>query len=259
MTIRHDHIEVQRKRPPPFTERGSLSFILKAFDLPDDMTMQQAEDAFRDSPVRVHTVTGKSCWITRWSCTTGNDGPVYEVEAVPVLLAPPPTFTSKPLHAAIKTDPWIKVGTTTIDGDLKAIAAMFGTDDINKVIKHKDVRRVGGRDLQPTWWETNRGTGLVFCDIVRRQYEIDAEARLHPCVNCETPTDMMFCADCTKAAKAAEPPCPECGPHGNRGRVALAFSEVACTTCAGGVPGDAFGRVADNNVVDLGVEEWLNS
>ncbi|HEY8377464.1 MAG TPA: hypothetical protein VIK91_13305 [Nannocystis sp.] len=37
--------------------------------------------------------------------------------------------------------------------------------------------------------------------------------------------------------------CPECGPHGNRWRVVLAFSEVACTVCAGGVPSDAFGLV----------------
>lgn len=36
-----------------------------------------------------------------------------------------------------------------------------------------------------------------------------------------------------KATKVRVDRCPECGPHGNRGRVMLFDSWVDCTTCGG--------------------------
>ena len=160
-------------------------------------------------------------------------------------------------------DPWVVVGTTTIDGTIKQVAEalLYGhaTNDvennvgwIDSMVSTSDRKpwEIGGRHLRARGSHINlaTNTAIIRCDIVRRQSEIDAEARLRPCVNCEdAPVDAggTFCEGCTADLRATEvrPQCHECGPHGNRGEVLLASSWARCTTCAGGKPGDLWGEV----------------
>jgi hypothetical protein len=122
------------------------------------------------------------------------------------------------------SDPWVVVGRTTIDGDLKSVAAMFETDDIDELIQHESVHRIHGSYLRPTWWESRCGVDIVCCDIVRRQSEIEAEQRAEL-------KAMARKIDDEELADYLAKPCPECGPHGNAGRVLLLESWVDCTTC----------------------------
>lgn len=155
-----------------------------------------------------------------------------------------------------KPDPWIKVGTTTIDGTIAQVGGMLRVltihDDeeaIDAFMKADEPWKVGGRWLRARGSHINShtGTALVRCDIVRRQSEIDAE----------------------HAAKVAEafhrddsyalPACPECGPHGNRGEVLLAESWAKCTTCNGGKAGDLWGAVEVEMEVDVDISAWPTS
>lgn len=136
---------------------------------------------------------------------------------------------------SVKADPWVVVGTTTIDGDAQTIADAFGlrmnglSACLHGIMEGQYAVRVGGRDVIPIDADFDAdGGGLVYCKIVRRQSEIDAE---------------RFAEALRAMPTIADDPCPECGPHGNAGRVCLASTWVACTVCADGKPGDAFGAV----------------
>lgn len=132
------------------------------------------------------------------------------------------------------TDPWVVVGTTTIDGTLEQVNALFGVDAVGKTTSLGPTL-VGGRMLKPTGWHLNRNLGgeaLVFCDIIRRQSEIDAEERR-----------ASLRHDPSVGHNYPSLPCPECGPHGNAGEVMLASSWAKCTTCNGGKAGDLWGEV----------------
>lgn len=140
----------------------------------------------------------------------------------------------------IEADPWVAIGRATIDGTYADINRMFGVDAVGKTTSLGPTM-IGGRMLVATGWHLNKALGgeaLVFCDIVRRQSEIDAERKAH--------IDFVskWAADPWRLRPTMrQQACPECGPHGNAGRVLLASTWVACTVCAGGKPGDAFGIV----------------
>lgn len=148
-----------------------------------------------------------------------------------------------------KVDPWVKVGTTTIDGTVMQVATMLEASAWGPPVNDDEAEAhidnfvhcggpwlIGGRYLLPkgSHINGNLGTALIRCDIVRRQSEIDAEHVSR--VTAEFHKDDAY----------AVPVCPECGPHGNRGEVLLASSWAKCTTCAGGKPGDLWGEVKEN-------------
>lgn len=145
-------------------------------------------------------------------------------------------------------DPWVKVGTTTIDGDRPQVASALGLEVLGLdavlgyIITDRRVLHVGGRNIIPVQWECNDYGGMVHCDIVRRQSEIEAERWVASARKAE-PHEMI-----------TPPTCPECGPHGNRGEVLLASSWAKCTTCAGGKPGDLWGEVKSESF--LGVKSY---
>lgn len=145
-----------------------------------------------------------------------------------------------------RIDPWVKVGTTTIDGTVMQVATMLEASAWGPPVNDDEAEAhidnfvhcggpwlIGGRYLLPkgSHINGNLGTALIRCDIVRRQSEIDAEHVSR--VTAEFHKDDAYAA----------PVCPECGPHGNRGDVLLASSWAKCTTCAGGKPGDRWGEV----------------
>jgi hypothetical protein len=135
--------------------------------------------------------------------------------------------------------PWIVIGTTTLDGltDEQFTAATNTSLTIDDVIRSGQPFPLGGRALIAKGVRTFSGTTMLFCDIVRRQSEIDAERFAHE----------QAIVNGLMRVHMGNHQCPECGPHGNRGRVQLNFIEVACTVCAGGVSGDAFGVVKDDS------------
>lgn len=155
--------------------------------------------------------------------------------------------SSETMSAIVKTpdDPWVKVGTTTIDGTLVDVANVLDVSSwpidwardakaaIDLFMRAETPWLVGGRRLVAKRSHVNTidETAIIHCDIVRRQSEIEAEhvARV--------------AAEFHKDDAYAAPACPECGPHGNRGEVLLASSWAKCTTCAGGKPGDLWGEV----------------
>ncbi len=222
---RHHNLEHRRATPEPFTIRGTLPIILNCLGLPEDMNFSAAEDAMSDGRELNHS--GIACTVVAWECDMEYDGlPVYTVKTVPLNLA----------EQTPKADPWVVVGTTTIDGDNDTIAAAFGfvahyglygilqdLDEDGRVLQAGGHNvRIRERDLDP------EHGGVVVCDIVRRQSEIDDEALA-------AATDATAEAfDKVTAAMRAADPCPECGPHGNAGRVLLLESWVDCTTCREG-------------------------
>lgn len=232
--MRHDNIEHRRLRPEPFTVEGDLEFVLRTFGLPDNMDAIQAEDRFCSDEPLICSITGKSCVITMWECSHG-DVPKYTLKAMPVC------------EAAPKVDPWVKVGTTTIDGTMVDIATMLDVSSwpidwdrdaegaIDLFVRSSDPWLVGGRYLlaKGSYINGSRGTALIRCDVVRRQSEIDEEMMRSVAPSINELSATMRRMD----------PCPECGPHGNRGEVLLASSWAKCTTCAGGKPGDLWGEV----------------
>jgi hypothetical protein len=150
-----------------------------------------------------------------------------------------------------REDPWVKVGTTTIDGDAQTIAGLFGlsveglSTTIAYLIKDRIVVHVGGRTIMPVSAEfTKNCDGFVSCDIVRRQSEIDAE---------KAAALVEWNRELARRAiepmlHRATPICPECGPHGNNGHVLGLEEWYPCTTC---------GEVTEPPS-SLGVDEWLS-
>lgn len=151
------------------------------------------------------------------------------------------------MESDFKRDPWVKVGTTTIDGTLVDIATMLDVSSwpidwdrdaegaIDLFVRASEPWLIGGRHLLAKGSHINgsRGTALIRCDVVRRQSEIDEEMMRSVAPSINELSATMRRMD----------PCPECGPHGNRGEVLLASSWAKCTTCAGGKPGDLWGEV----------------
>lgn len=139
-------------------------------------------------------------------------------------------------------DPWVKVGTTTIDGDRLTVMNMFGEHGIKwAAFRSGCVVEVDGRHLMAPGnghgqvFDWNADTVMVPCDIVRRQSEIDAERRAaaadDECSSCGVVTHLSTHGTCSRCCDRAESPCPECGPHGNVGRVLLLESWVDCRAC----------------------------
>jgi len=154
---------------------------------------------------------------------------------------------SKRLQDAACKNPWVVVGRTTIDGTPQQVSDMLNVSsewsgdaehNIDLFMRSPTPWLIGGRYLLPKSSRINShgdiATAIIRCDIVRRQSEIDAEK-----VSALTSAYDKVATDVRPALGA----CPECGPHGNAGRVLLASTWVACTVCAGGKPGDAFGAV----------------
>jgi hypothetical protein len=149
-----------------------------------------------------------------------------------------PVYVDGPRAGQVaEPDPWVVVGTTTIDGTFEQVREMFGEtwDNVDHMRYHLasgDVWNIGGRSLMIKDREVFDGGVLVCCDIVRRQSEIDAEQRAELATMARK-IDKEELAD-----YFSQPTCPECGPHGNTGRVLGADIWYPCTLCAGGRPGD---------------------
>lgn len=153
-----------------------------------------------------------------------------------------------------KSDPWVKVGTTTIDGTLVDIANVLDVSSwpinwdrdavaaIDMFMRAQEPWLVGGRHLvaQRSHVNEHAGTAIIHCDIVRRQSKIEAEGAAKQ-AEFDREVATMEARDYPHGLP--RPPCPECGPHGNRGEVLLASSWAKCTTCAGGKSGDLWGEV----------------
>jgi hypothetical protein len=268
----HGYIEHQRQRPQPFSASGDMEAIRKMFSMPEYASVEDFETALLSNEAKVFVPKNMTCNVTQWRCDTNFGASVYVIEATPVAMVqsdyPSAGIVGDTLHIkrtppTAKTDQWVVIGTTTIDGTPthvgEAIDQAVGfageerrdaEDAIDAFMRSPDPWMIGGRMLRSKGVRTFNGATMIFCDIVRRQSEIDAEqatrteaARQH------------FIAIKSNLPKA---PCPECGPHGNRGRVLLMDREVACTVCAGGVSGDAFGTT----VIDVEVNpdaEWHNA
>ncbi len=223
--MRHDSLEHRRQIPKPFTVNGDLAFVLRAFGMPEDMGHEEAIDAFSaHDAIRTAPGTGNPCTIIEWACEVTDGRTAYTIVAMPIHAVehPPPPV-----------DPWVVVGRTTIDGDLMELARAFDLSPcgpgecalptvIGAIIEDRRVLRVGGRDVRP--YDSDLDPvhgGVVACEVVRRQSEVDAElvAAVAPSIN-------ALAADLR-----AMSPCPECGPHGNAGRVLLLESWVDCTSC----------------------------
>ncbi len=138
-------------------------------------------------------------------------------------------------------DPWVVVGTTTIDGTWSQVDEMLGFTNL----VDDDVFFLGGRHVRPrehvaeSYAAKTGGVKVVVCDIVRRQSEIDAEEAAQR-ANIPEVLRRLRASGYNISDRAT---CPECGPHGNRGEVLLASSWAKCTTCAGGKTGDLWGEV----------------
>lgn len=166
------------------------------------------------------------------------------------------------LQDSVCNDPWVVVGRTTIDGTFKQVRDAFGgpwesVDDMRYALASGDVFDVGGRSLRVEAKEVHDGGAVVVaCEIVRRLSECcmycDEEHLTHDqrnlhageCDACRRNIESKLRRhDPAIAQEHPSSTCHECGPHGNAGRVLLASTWVACTVCAGGKPGDAFGAV----------------
>jgi hypothetical protein len=128
-------------------------------------------------------------------------------------------------------DPWIVVGTTTIDGTAADVVASIGGDWLD-LSRMWEPRQIGGRWVRPVAaasllgdTETQDAFTVMRMEIVRRQSEIDAEA-----ARAKSAAFREFLDD-LGPERMSEPTCPECGPHGNAGRVLMLESWVDCTTC----------------------------
>jgi hypothetical protein len=157
------------------------------------------------------------------------------------------------MQTAAAPDPWIKVGTTTIDGTIQQVATalLYGQtagDDVDNNVgwidsmmqtSQREPWNIGGQWLRAHGSHVNMsaGTAIIKCDIVRRQSEIDAETPRCSRCGARPPSLQEFaCARCGEQTAAGlandvRPPCSECGPHGNAGQVLLLESWVDCGTC----------------------------
>ncbi len=130
----------------------------------------------------------------------------------------------------IESDPWVVVGTTTIDGTRAQVAATFGCTPhglgVTLAQAQGFAHPVGGRTLRVVNYDLTDLDSVVHCDIVRRQSEIDAEHKAHIDFVSEWAADPWRIRP-----TAMRQACPECGPHGNAGRVLLLESWADCTTC----------------------------
>lgn len=138
-------------------------------------------------------------------------------------------------------DPWVKVGTTTIDGNMEQVYEVLGvspwpwlcasdtTGAIDHFMRAEQPWLIGGRHLRGvgSHWDAQADTAVIHCDVVRRQSDLDAERKAHVDFVSAWATDPWR----NLGRPAASSACPECGPHGGAGRVLLLESWVDCTTC----------------------------
>lgn len=242
--MQHDNLEHQRVPPKPFTVRGTLGVVLYNFGMPADTTAEAMEQAFLDGREFMHS--GIPCAVVKWECHVEHDGlRVYTVDAMPVrFVTPKAEARHDPQIAADypNVDPWVTVGTTAVDGTLPELAEAFNVPacavgaSVAGLVEGGHVVEVRGRNLRPLEWvNLGNGCGLVHCDVVRRKSEVDADAPLGKadgeCRSCGMFDCMSTHGTCARCCDRAENPCPECGPHGNAGRVLLLESWVDCTTC----------------------------
>jgi hypothetical protein len=137
----------------------------------------------------------------------------------------------EPCKCSRSHDPWVVVGTTTIDGTTADVVASIGGDWLD-LSRMWEPRQIGGRWVRPVSaasllgdTETQDAFTVMRMEIVRRQSEIDVEA-----ARAKSAAFREFLDD-LGPERLSEPACPECGPHGNAGRVFLLESRVDCTTC----------------------------
>jgi hypothetical protein len=122
-----------------------------------------------------------------------------------------------------KIDPWVVVGTTTVDGLISQVVERIG-GNANDLMGWQEPRDVGGRMLVGHEFNTTQdGIVVMRCDIVRRRSEINAE-------KANAAADRLMAA-VERYEQEHATTCPECGPHGNAGRVLLLESWVDCTSC----------------------------
>lgn len=248
--MRHDNLEHRRTPPKPFTIGGTLPVVLHCLGMPEDTTDEALEQAFLDDREFMHS--GIPCAVTKWKCHVESDGlRVYVVSATPLRFVTP---KSEARHdPQIAADPWVTVGTTAVDGTLAELAEAFNVPacavgaSVAGLIEGGHVVEVRGRHLRPMEWVPPQdGAAIVLCDVVRRQSEIEAEARQTmatfaaewrvgkvdgDCRLCGAFDCLSTHGTCARCCDRAENPCPECDPHGNAGRVLLLESWVECTTC----------------------------
>ena len=165
------------------------------------------------------------------------------------------------IEASERRDPWVVVGTAAVDGTHAELAAAFGVVPgavgacVHGLIEGGHVRDVRGRNLRPTEWVPLDGeVGMVLCDVVRRQSEIDAErAAIRP--------DVKAVAE-AHGLRYVQRTCPECGPHGNARRVLLLESWVDCTTCrptACALSSELIAEGASSDVAQNGVRAFIKA
>lgn len=244
--MRHENLEHHRNRVEPFEVVGPAKFIASILGWDHD-GFATALEAHLISGREVEVLVGdrrKPAVIIEWEvygCT--DQDATFKVKFHPVRSARTAPVIPTP-------DPWVKVGTTTLDGTIMQVATLLDVSGWGPPLTESEAENaidlfmkqderyhepwlVGGRHLRGRASHVNAssGTALVRCDVVRRQSEIDAEMIA------------TVAQACNEIAATLKPTCPECGPHGNRGEVLLASSWAKCTTCAGGKPGDLWGEV----------------
>ena len=273
--MRHDNIEHPRRPPKPFTICGTLGVILHCLGMPADTTAEAMEQAFLDDGEFMHS--GIPCAVIKWECHVKHDGlRVYTVNATPL------RFVSK---SEAHYDPWVVVGTTTIDGTIMQVATAVEASawgppvDENEAVVHIDHFAcsgepwlIGGRHLRAHGSHINvgRGTAFIRCDIVRRLSECCLYCD-HEHLSATQRERAPECESCTRSIEArlsaksnewvdARPQCPECGPHGNAGRVLLLESWVDCTTCrcARPSPEDACCRSCGRPALHVGAHLFID-
>jgi hypothetical protein len=236
-------IEHQCQRPQPFSASGDMETIRKMFSMPEITSVEDFEKALLNDEAKVFTPKSTTCLITQWRCDTNfGAAPVYVVEATPVVTVQGDSLvsassatpcTSGGTPPPVKTDPWVVAGTTTIDGSIDHVGGLLrvlsnasNEDAIDAFLHSDDPWLVGGRWLRArrSHCDHHANTAIIRCDIVRRQSEIDAEVS----ASWHAEGERIGRA---YAAAHPSPPCPECGPHGNRGRVLLLESWIDCTSC----------------------------
>lgn len=256
-------------RPQPFTVSGDMSFIAKSFSMKNDMARDEFEGALTDDQVRIFVHTDKTCLVTSWECTCeAGQEPQYTVTATPIRMHTPVQQVAATVADVLKdmnisaatgpaldalyeryVDPWVQVGTTTIDGNLKQVYEALAVSPwpwlcasdtiaaIDHFMRAEHPWLVGGRCLRGvrSHVDAQADTVVIHCDVVRRQSDLGAEQAIGKadgeCKSCGAFDCLSTHGTCARCCDRAENPCPECGPHGNAGRVLLLESWVDCTTC----------------------------
>lgn len=231
--MRHDNIEHARTYPKPFTVQGDMAFIIKSFGWGTQMSRDAFEARLSADHARVCMLNKRICVFTSWTSEVTGDAITYDVTALPIEPLAPGYLVDRTVVEEYPTiDPWVVVGTTTIDGTFaqvyEALAIspwphMWSYDTeaaVDHFMQSDEPWLIGGRYLRGVGSHLNSHdeTAIIRCQVVRRQSDLDAEIR-------------ELARQNEQAELVPRPTCGECGPHGNDGRVLLLESWVDCTTC----------------------------